>query len=94
VSSATDNAREGDDSNMVRDGEGVRLPFSLRDSARRASAPLPLAGRTLRCTDTGRVTAIDAAMSDAIGSEAGAAGLTVEAYLRTRLHYTLERSDG
>lgn len=93
MSSTTDNAQEGDDSNTVRDGEKVCLPFSFRDSARRGPPPAPpLAGRTLRCTDTGRLTVIDGSMAAAIGSEAARSGLAVEGYLR-RLHYALERSD-
>jgi len=76
------------DHDVVREGEKVMVPFSLRDSARRA--PSPLAGRTLRCLDTGRVSEVDAANAAAIASEAAKAGLPAETYLRTRLRYSLE----
>lgn len=73
---------------IVRDGEGVSVPFLFRDSSP-ARDRLPRAGDELRCMDTGHVRTLDGATCAAIASEAGRAGLAVPKYLIARLRYAL-----
>ena len=76
---------------IVRDGEGVSVPFLFRDSSPARNPLLLRAGDKLRCMDTGHLRTLDSAACTAIAAEAGRAGLTVRDYLTARLRYDYVR---
>lgn len=80
---------DSDNPDIVRDGEGVSVPFAFRDSSPARCSLLPRAGDKLRCMDTGHMRMLDSIGCAAISAEAGRAGLTVMDYLSDRLRYNL-----
>ena len=75
---------------IVKDGEGVNVPFVLRDGA--WAGPALEIGDMLRDLDTGSLVFLDRAYIAAIRSEAAGAGMSVTGYLRNQLHYSIERA--
>ena len=74
---------------IVKDGEGVSVSFTMRDSSAWTGPALEI-GDMLRDLDTGSLVFLDRAHIAAIRSEAAGAGMTVAGYLRDRLHYAVE----
>jgi hypothetical protein len=74
--SPTDNAGQGNGSNIVRNEPKSGYPFSSRDSDRRTVHFYLLTGRMLYCNDTGRLWAIDGGIAAAIAREAKRFSLT------------------
>lgn len=83
------NRLDHENPDIVRDGEGVSVPFQFRDSSPARDLLLPRAGDKLRCLDTGHVRTLDSAACAAIANEAGRAGLAAPDYLTARLRYEL-----